>query len=134
MDSNLKGKRPAWMNDRENVPLGDIRFDRLSAEWPTKVAQLETKWTPKIHVTWQDQGFVLQMELPGITEEQFSVRVDGDEIVVSGIRESQVKGKDYVAEREFGPFARGIKLPAKVDGDRVEGDFTNGLLTLHIPQ
>ena len=40
----------------------------------------------------------------------------------------------YTAERVSGDFARSIRLPDYVDGERIEAQYTNGVLTITVPK
>lgn len=40
----------------------------------------------------------------------------------------------YAAERSTGNFERSIRLPEFVDGERISGDLTNGLLIVTVPK
>jgi len=37
-------------------------------------------------------------------------------------------------ERRFGSFSRTLQLPVRVEGDRAQASFTDGVLTLSIPK
>ncbi|MBA2632197.1 MAG: Hsp20/alpha crystallin family protein, partial [Chloroflexi bacterium] len=37
-------------------------------------------------------------------------------------------------ERRFGSFSRTVQLPVRVQGDRADATFTDGVLTLRIPK
>ncbi|MEE4376926.1 MAG: Hsp20 family protein [Candidatus Competibacteraceae bacterium] len=40
----------------------------------------------------------------------------------------------YLAQRAFGTFRRTINLPYGLDDEAAEADFSDGVLTIHIPR
>src|SRR5271157_4150316 len=67
------------------------------------------EWAPAIHVSEEKDKFVTKVELPGVHEEDVSVAVLGDMLVVEGEKqsESEVKKKGYYySETAYGSFSR----------------------------
>ena len=105
---------------RQSLPrrLDDI-FGQpfLPASWRGFFGE-ETVWSPAIHVLEKEDKFVAKVELPGVHEEDISVSVVGDMLVVEGEKEaeSEVKKKGYsYNETSYGSFSRSIAIPSVVD-------------------
>jgi HSP20 family protein len=50
-------------------------------------------------------------------------------------QEAEEKGKKYHrVERSYGSFVRSFTLPDLVDDTKVQADFKEGILTLHLPK
>jgi len=83
----------------------------------------------------EEGGYKLQADLPGFNKEDIHVDVDGDRLTISAERnnDSEEKGEGYVRrERSFGSYKRSFDI-SSIDSDRIDGDYTNGVLTLHLP-
>jgi HSP20 family protein len=110
--------------------------DTLSATQP--MTPLGTgSWTPPADVYETAEGFVVQVDLPGLTAEDVEVQVDGDRLVLRGRRRPREAARPdnyFRMERSYGPFVRTFVLAPDVDPDRVTAQFRDGLLRLELPK
>lgn len=94
-------------------------------------------WTPPVDVFETDaRDIVLKADLPDMTREDISVKVDGDTLTLSGERRfSAETGEDRYRrlERAYGQFTRTFTLPNTVDPSRVRAEYKNGVLTVVLP-
>lgn len=96
-----------------------------------------TGFTPHVEVHEDDNCYVVSMDLPGVDEKDIDVTLKGNELTISGKREAardRSQGTFYAYERSYGQFSRAFRLPDTVDGDHVEADLKNGVLTLSLPK
>ncbi|MEU4702568.1 Hsp20/alpha crystallin family protein [Nonomuraea dietziae] len=78
---------------------------------------------------------VLRFDLPGIDPDSIEVTVDRGVLSVSARREEEF-GQDervFVRERVMGAFTRRVYLSEHLDSDRIDAEYANGVLTVHIP-
>ena len=97
----------------------------------------EVAWAPAIHVLEKQDKFVTKVELPGVHEEDITVSVIGDTLVVEGEKEaeSEVKKKGYYySETSYGSFSRSITIPSTVDADKISANFDKGVLEIDLPK
>jgi HSP20 family protein len=128
-------------------PLGEMvslrsAMDRLFEDsfvspvsWRT-VAGGETV-TPAIDVHETQDDIVVTAVLPGIAPEDVDITMTGQSLTLRGEfkTDDSVEREQYLyRERRFGTFSRSLQLPVRVEGDRAEATFTNGILTLRIPK
>jgi HSP20 family protein len=75
-------------------------------------------------------------EIPGISKEELSIRIQGNYLELSGTRKTDSpKGyKAHRVERGTSSFTRSFTLPAEVDAERVEAVLKEGILTLVLPK
>ena len=86
---------------------------------------------------WEDgQNVHAEAELPGVRIEQIEISVTGDLLTLRGERKSEEKAgvACHRRERDFGAFARVVRLPAPIDASRVEASLKNGVLTITLPK
>jgi len=85
---------------------------------------------------WQGENSVaVTTELPGLAPEDIEISVKDATLVLSGERkvpESGEKAVWHMRERPFGKFSRAVRLPFRVDPDKVEARFTNGVLQIEL--
>ena len=94
-----------------------------------------TAFSPAFEVKETTDAFVLKADLPGVTEENIDIGVHNNVLSVSGTRDAEERreGETYALyERQFGSFSRSFSLPDMADGERIEANLTNGVLTLTI--
>lgn len=94
-------------------------------------------WMPLADAYETTESFVVQIELPGIDEEDVEVHVDGDQLLVRGERRGAGEARPerfYRMERSRGSFSRVFTLTEDVDPARVKAQFKDGLLRLELPK
>lgn len=93
-------------------------------------------WTPVCDVFETADSLVVSLELPGLEQNCIDVRVDGDDLVVSGEREierDQPGEQFHRVERPYGKFMRRFHLPSTVNRGAVGASFRDGLLRITLP-
>ena len=87
---------------------------------------------------YEDNGNVVaRMNVPGIEKKDIQVKIEGNELHISGKREEkeEVKNKNYYhKEIRYGSFDRMMTLPSAVDASRVTYDEKDGILTVVMPK
>lgn len=89
--------------------------------------------TPAVDIREEEERYVLEAELTGLTEEDFDVQVHGNLLTISSKadKSNANTGEGYVLrERRSASFSRSFVLPKDVDREKIEANFKNGLLTL----
>jgi HSP20 family protein len=77
----------------------------------------------------------LRMEVPGVPQSDLELALQGQELLVAGIRETIEEGIATVfSERPNGPFHRIVLLPVEVDRDAVTAHLREGVLVVHMPK
>ncbi|HEY1216586.1 MAG TPA: Hsp20/alpha crystallin family protein, partial [Bryobacteraceae bacterium] len=87
--------------------------------------------TPKTDIYEEDDKVVLEMEAPGLRQEEISLTVEGNALTISGEHkqhEERKKGRYQRVERSYGSFSRTFVLPATVDANSIEAQYEHGIL------
>jgi len=93
-------------------------------------------WTPVADVQETHDSLTLSLELPGFEQAEIDVKVDGDHLVVDGVRRMDGDGNGgqfHRVERSYGKFSRRFHLPSRFDRDRIQATYRNGLLEIGLP-
>jgi len=109
----------------------DRFFDRL---FDAPAAQ---RWSPAMDLTEAEDHFLLKADLPGMSEQDVTIEVDGGVLTVSGERHADHEQRErgwHRIERSFGRFQRQLTLPEGVDADAVSAEFDSGVLSVRIPK
>ncbi len=97
----------------------------------------ETAFRPNLDVTETNDAFMINADLPGVSEEDVEVSVTGNRLTIGGRREAEdvQEGDRYVAvERSYGSFSRSFVLPDSADLERIQAELTNGVLKIKVPK
>jgi len=90
---------------------------------------------PFVNVFTDQDGLVVQAEVPGIKPEQLQVQVENGRLTISGERTpAHPEASYHRRERAYGRFSRTIQLPRDLDTQQVAAELRNGLLTIRIPK
>src|SRR5881396_1631734 len=95
------------------------------------------EWTPLADITEDDREYVIKAELPELRKEDVKVTVENGVLTISGERkfEKEEKKKKYHrVERGYGTFMRSFALPDDADFSKVNAEFKNGVLVVHVPK
>jgi len=134
------------MTTRRSDPLADLLNlqekmnrlfqDSLSAEG-LDAGGLGPAWTPLADAHETPEGYVVELEVPGLQRDDLDVQVEGSRLVVKGERRPTGQGRPerfYRMERTCGPFSRSFTFAEMVDADRVIAQLKDGLLRLELPK
>ena len=120
--------------------LFDNAFDQLFSQPATDAAPVRR---PAIDVSESDAGYVVTLDVPGVTREDVKVSIDGRRVsIVAEARAAEApaaadtaeapKSTDRVIlrERAFASFARSFTLQSEIDQASSQAKLDNGVLTL----
>ena len=119
-----------WTPFRE---LEDIqtRLNRFFAESPVY------DWSPAVDIQETEKEYAIKAELPDVKREDVKIEMLEGVLTISGERkqEKEEKGKTFhKMERSFGKFVRQFELPVEVDATKIEAQFKDGMLNVHLPK
>jgi HSP20 family protein len=90
---------------------------------------------PAVNIIESENGFDIELAVPGMKKEDFKINVDKNLLTVSAEvkKEEAEKGKTY-SKKEFGfsSFSRSFTLPETVDQNNIEAAYTDGILKLTV--
>jgi HSP20 family protein len=111
------------------------RADRLHRQFfrPTVMNVRQPTWEPPIDVYETSDDFKIIIALPGVAQEQLSVLLEGDHLIIEGQRHLPNSVQAHIRRLEipYGRFERHIELPAGhfEIGTR---EFVNGCLVISL--
>ena len=95
------------------------------------------EWAPVVDITEDEQEYLIKADLPEVQREEVKVTVENGVLVLSGERRLEKEDKNrryHRVERSYGSFARSFSLPDDADSSKVNAEFKEGVLKLHIPK
>jgi len=90
---------------------------------------------PPINIWLGDNSVVVTAELPGVARNDVTINLQEDVLTLGGKREPKLQ-QDNVnwqrRERAYGTFQRAVQLPFRVDAEKVQARFDNGILEVEL--
>lgn len=81
-----------------------------------------------------DNHYLLEAELPGVSEDQITITADHDTLTIAADLHSERKDdKAYYSERRVGHVSRTFHLEG-IDENGITADYKNGVLSLFLPK
>lgn len=121
-------------NPTDHFRTMDMLFDALM---PTGRRATHFGRKPaRSRLSHNEEGFVLEAELPGMAPDQLELSVGADFIEIKATRALELP-EGYTAirsERSGYSFERRINLPTRIDVDAVEAKLSEGVLSVTLPK
>jgi HSP20 family protein len=92
-------------------------------------------FVPAVDIYENTEKIVLKLEVPGLEEKDFDVRVENHTLTVKGERKFEKEEKEenfHRIERRYGSFFRAFTLPSTVDTQNVGATYNAGVLKLEL--
>ena len=123
---------------RSEYPTATRLFEEFFNEFPfSSTPETRDSWVPSVDILEKDGNLILRAELPGLTEKQIELKLEGNTLTLKGERkmENEDKKSNYHrVESYYGTFTRSFRLPDTVDYDKINAEYKNGVLTVTLPQ
>ncbi len=94
-------------------------------------------FTPKFNINETDKEIKIDVELPGLTEQDVNVDLQDGILTISGEKKFQKEDKKdnyHLVEHSYGSFHRSIRLPEGIKEDQIEAKLKNGVMQISIPK
>ena len=125
----------AFLNSEKDFARLNRDIDQLFGQF--RQSSKPAAYRPAVDIEETEEGFVLEADLPGLTQKEISIELDGQELVISGSREalaSDEQSRGHRRERRFGAFERRFKLGPNIKSESIEAAYKNGVLTVKLPR
>lgn len=102
-----------------------------------RLARAEFSLSPAIDLTEDDKGYAITAELPGLEPGAIDVKVNNGTLTIKGEKSEEKQEKDanyHLSERRWGSFQRTIRMPDNIDHDKIDAQFSQGVLKIHLPK
>ena len=89
---------------------------------------------PPVNVLLDDTAAIIDLELPGKTAKDVELSLEPQAVVIAG-RPSETAEPETGKPRETRPaWSRRIELPFRVDSEKANAKFTDGILRVELPK
>lgn len=109
--------------------------NQLFEQGLSALPEAQDEWTPATAIHENDQQLVLELDVPGVEQNEFEVRVEQGQLTVRGERKPSAGLETFRrAELRYGAFLRVFSLPDYVNVEAVTAKLKNGVLTITLPK
>ena len=126
-----------WRFLDEVLDTGSKAFTRIRARAAGRF--------PPVNVYLDDDAVIIDLELPGKTAKDVELPLEPQAIVIAGVREVEKTGeggeiKTDTTDVQPSTFnlqplwSRRLELPFRVNADKANAKFTNGILRIELPK
>ncbi len=125
-----------WTSSWREMERLRREMNRLLGDWPTQARWGAAPSYPAMNVWTDENSTIVTAELPGVVPEEIDISVEDDMLTLRGSRQpDEVEAVTYHRqERRYGSFLRTLRLPFRVDAEKVEATFKNGVLNIALPR
>lgn len=92
-------------------------------------------WYPAADVYQSSTGWIVKVELAGVSLEDVEIDIQGDTLYIAGTRRDGDCG-DCVSYQQleitYSRFEKTLKFPRSIDGAKLEYNYHDGLLIIHL--
>lgn len=86
-----------------------------------------------------DNNVVVKAKTPGYSKENIDISIEDFVLTISGASKKEEEKEDdkkkyYYKEISEESFSRSVSLPSKVDTEKAEASFQDGILTITLPK
>ena len=107
-------------------------FQFLGSSKEVRSGQL---WYPAADVYQTPEGWLVKVELAGVSAEDLEIEIQGNVLSIVGTRRDRscAAGVSYhQMEITYSRFEKVLKFPASIEGASIEHNFDNGLLIINL--
>ncbi len=112
-------------------------FDRMMSTTGDGGEMASIAFIPAAEMHENPDNIKLRIELPGMEAKDLDVKVTAEAVSISGERKAETQAEEKGMKRSefrYGRFQRMIPLPARIQNDKVQAEFQNGVLCLTMPK
>ena len=125
-----------WDPFQEMIQLRNT-FDRLFDNNSPLTSAQTTTWGLALDVMEKDDEYIVKASVPGINPDDLEITFTDNVLTIKGETQVEDEVKDaryHMRERRFGSFTRSISLGSRINSDKIEANYENGVLQLHLPK
>jgi HSP20 family protein len=92
-------------------------------------------WLPAADVYQTADGWLVKVELAGVSAEDIEIDIQGNTLYIAGSRKDKSCGGGISYQQmeiTYSTFEKTLNFPASIDGATIEHNFDNGLLIIRL--
>jgi|SRR5690349_13490692 HSP20 family protein len=114
----LREQVDSWLKGRSNGEAGQLM-----------------EWAPNVDIAEDEKEYLIRAELPGVKKQDLNVTYENGVLTLTGERKEDREEKTrryHRLECSYGKFTRSFTLPEDIEPDKIEAEFKDGVLWVHV--
>ena len=98
--------------------------------------QINDKWTPNFEIMQNNDQYIINAEMAGLSKKDINIEIDGELLKISGERNSVYNDESYsnrYSEINYGSFVKSFRLPENAMENKISAKMKDGILFITIP-
>jgi HSP20 family protein len=94
-----------------------------------------TVFNPKCNISEDENGYQVELAVPGIKKDDINISIKGNTLTVSGERKRRKEEdgfKYHRIESGYGEFNRELTLSDDIDRENIQANYVDGILTINL--
>jgi len=125
-------------NNRPNKAFSlDNFFNEIPAFFKDDSATDNWAGGMPVNIKETEGSYLLEVIAPGMDKNDFKVNLDKNILTISAEKKNEVKDekeKEIRREYSYRSFKRSFTLDEKIEAEKIEAKYVNGVLTLNLPK
>jgi len=122
-----------WKSQQGSDPPGKRRMLVEAIGW--QVRMQSHVWSPPTDLFELETEYVVRVEVSGMRQQDFSVQLENNYLVISGSRPDKPERRAYhQMEVRFGEFSTVVAIPGPVDAEKASAEYDDGFLLVSLPK
>jgi HSP20 family protein len=92
-------------------------------------------WRPAADVYRTSEGWIVKIDLAGVSADDLEITIDGARLSVAGCRRDTFYGEDISYQQleiTYSRFEKVLQFPCSIEGASLRRDYHDGLLILYL--
>ncbi|EIM20687.1 HSP20-like chaperone [Wallemia mellicola] len=127
----------AELSDFDSFFTPIIRRPHSNKEGGNVLRGQSSLFRPSLDVQEVDNGYLAQLNLPGLKKEDVDISLDKGLLNVKASQKQETVQDDrnwHIRERHFGEFSRSWAVPPELTHEDIKASLNDGVLTLNYPK
>jgi len=92
-------------------------------------------FTPRVDIVESEKELLIYADMPGAVPDDIDLRFENGELSLRGkVQSSPQQGNLIFGEYDVGDFYRAFQVHETIDSAKIEAEFKNGVLIVHLPK
>ncbi|MCL5271624.1 MAG: Hsp20/alpha crystallin family protein [bacterium] len=112
----------------------DRELAAKAAGQPSAIREETSYMIPPVDIFETEEGLTVVADMPGITRDHLTVRVDNGILTIEGKVDRRTSGDNIYSEFALLDHFRQFQLSEQVDQEKIKAELKHGVLTVHLPK
>lgn len=113
-------------------------FDNFGRDQLSTI-QDDLRFHPACEIEENDDYYFMSLDIPGMKKEEIKIAMNDNVLNISGERRREERSTENKSqmrhyEKSYGYFNRSFTLPTPIDGNKIEAQYSDGVLELYLPK